>query len=516
MKAIFALPMDGEELEIFKRFTGRQSAPSRPYKEVFLIMGRRSGKTRAASLLVTFLSALCDWKDVLGPGEKGYIMLIAADRRQCRVVLDYIRAFFRLPMLRSLVISELKEEIELSNNVVISVQTASYRTSRNFTILALIADEAGYWRVEGANPASEIIRAIRPGMATVEDSKMIFLSSPYGAFGPLYEAYKEKFGTEDPDTLVVRVDSKTMNPTLRDSVIARAFTEDPESARSEYGAEFRHDVSQAFPSELIEAAVVHGRWQLPPVDGLTYFAFCDPAGGAAEGDSFTLAITHEDKETRQIIVDRIEEKRAPFFPRSVVKEFSEILLQYQIREVTGDRYAGTWPSSIFLENGISYIPSELDKSKIYLNAIPLLAQKEIALLDSKKLCQQFRGLERKTRSGGADTIDHYPNESDDIVNSVCGALLKARNSKSRYVRDDIIEINRPRTLPSSDEENLLAREAEVWLLDLPPDSKRRMEIEEEKKLHAEIDAELKAAADELKENESVGRTEHGWGDKKKT
>jgi hypothetical protein len=160
-----------------------------------------------------------------------------------------------------------------------------------------------------------------------------------------------------------------------------------------------------------------------------YHAFCDPAGGSGR-DSFTLAIVSKDKKSGRIILDRIEERTPSFTPRSVVKEFSEILKDYRICKVTGDRYAGSWPSSAFEENGISYIASDLNKSEIYLETIPLFAQREIELIDNKKLIRQLRGLERKTRSGGADTIDHYPNESDDIANSVCGAcaILTAENN----------------------------------------------------------------------------------------
>jgi hypothetical protein len=58
-----------------------------------------------------------------------------------------------------------------------------------------------------------------------------------------------------------------------------------------------------------EAAVVPGRYELPPVSGVSYVAFCDPSGGSS--DSFTLSIAHGDKNGRGIL-DVIRERRPPF------------------------------------------------------------------------------------------------------------------------------------------------------------------------------------------------------------
>jgi len=43
LKAIFGLPMDQEESKKYREFTGRKKPPKGPYKEVFLVIGRRGG-----------------------------------------------------------------------------------------------------------------------------------------------------------------------------------------------------------------------------------------------------------------------------------------------------------------------------------------------------------------------------------------------------------------------------------------------------------------------------------------
>jgi hypothetical protein len=46
LKALFGLPMDEAELEVYRHHTGRQAPPSAPFTEASLICGRRGGKSR--------------------------------------------------------------------------------------------------------------------------------------------------------------------------------------------------------------------------------------------------------------------------------------------------------------------------------------------------------------------------------------------------------------------------------------------------------------------------------------
>jgi hypothetical protein len=423
LKAIFGLPMDPVELKTYKKHTGRKRVPENPFSEVFLIIGRRGGKSFISALIAVYLAVFRDWKQYLSPGERGFIMCIASDRKQAKVVLDYIRAILRLPVFRKLVTSELKEEIELSNQVTISVVTCSYRALRGYTVLAVICDELAFWRVEGSNPANEILVALRPSLGTVPGSLLLAPSTAYLRTGPPYEAVRDKYGREDPDTLVWRAGTLDMNPTYSKKVIDKALRDDPSAARAEYFAEFREDLETFIPMEVIDSCVVRGRLVLPPVEGVSYFAFVDPSGGRA--DSFTAAIAHMSEDKKTAILDRILERRPPFRPKSVVAEYARILKEYGISKVMGDRYSGEWCSSAFRDEGIAYENSSLSKSDIFLEFEPLLMQGLVELPDLKRLHSQLRGLERRTRSGGKDLIDHYPGGQDDLANSVAGVCVKA-------------------------------------------------------------------------------------------
>ncbi|MGO9684706.1 MAG: hypothetical protein ACLPTZ_19375, partial [Beijerinckiaceae bacterium] len=88
--------------------------------------------------------------------------------------------------------------------------------------------------------------------------------------------------------------------------------------------------------------------------------------------------------------------------------------------------AGGFVEDAFRKLGITYLSSELDKSTIYNEALPLFAERRAVLLDDKRLLTELRLLERRPRAGGrADAVDHPPRGHDDAANAACGALALA-------------------------------------------------------------------------------------------
>jgi len=421
LKAVFALPMTGEDLGSYKEFTGRETPPVKALKEVFAIVGRRGGKSFVSSIIACYLALFHDWRPYLAAGETAWIMVLASDRAQARNILGYIKGILQSSkMFKRAVEKDLTWEVNLNKQVSIKVATCDYRTLRGYTVVAAICDEIAFWRAEGANPAQEILTALRPALATIPGSLLLGISTPYSKTGPLYEAFREKYGQEDEDTLVWKAPARAMNPTIGEGVIDKAIKADYAAAKAEWLAEFREDLETFLSTEMIEACIIPGRFELPYIGG-SYYAFCDPSGGRS--DSFTLAIAH--KEDTLIVLDRAEETIPPFKPQDVIKQYSGILKGYGIQRVSGDKYAGAFVSEGFRECEIIFEASKLNKSEIYLEFEPLMAQGRAELLDSKKLFGQLRGLERRTRSGGKDIVDHYQGGHDDLANAVSGACVAA-------------------------------------------------------------------------------------------
>jgi hypothetical protein len=414
--------MQRQEKDIFSTLTGRSTPPSTRAREAWLIKGRRAGGSYIAALIGVYLAAFLDYRSHLSPGERGVVMILATDRRQSGVIFRYVRALLEgVPMLSRLVERMGTESIDLTNSITIEIHTASFRSVRGYTVVAAICDEIAYWRSdESANPDKEILDALRPAMSTIPDALLLCLSSPYARRGVMWDAYDQHFGREDDSVLVFQGDSRTLNPTVPQSVIDDAYRADPAAAAAEYGAQFRSDIEGFLRPEWISAAVADGVQERNPVQGVTYTAFADPSGGAS--DAFTLAIAHN--EGQRLVLDLARSTRPPFDPKFVTAEYSAALKRFGLSSVTGDRYSAEWVVSAFREYGIYYQPSARSKSDIYLEIVPQFATGAIQLLDNHALLNELRQLERRTGQT-KDVIDHPPRGHDDLANAACGALLLA-------------------------------------------------------------------------------------------
>jgi hypothetical protein len=428
LRVLFGLPLEAADLDLFQQCTGRQKPAPGGYVEAWLICGRRAGKSFVLALVAVFLAVFRSWSAYLAPGELGVIKVIAVDRKQARQIHRYAKALVtKVPTIADeYVISADDDAITLANGIVIEIQTASFRSVRGFTLVACLLDELAFWRTDeaAANPDAEIINALRPAMSTIPGAFFLAASSPYAKRGTLWDAYRSWYGDEGAPELVWHADTRTMNPTVRQRVIDKAYADDPAKAAAEYGAQFRSDIESFVSREVVEAAVISRRHEVEPVPRVNYAAFVDPSGGSGE-DSMTLSIVHRDR-TGVVVLDLIRERKPIFSPEDVVREFCDVLKAYRVRKVTGDRYAGEWPREQFRKHGVDYSISDKSKSEIYVEFLPILNSGKIELLDHSRLIQQLCSLERRTGRGtGRDSIDHPPRGHDDIINAVAGAAVFA-------------------------------------------------------------------------------------------
>lgn len=426
---LFGLPLTEEQREICCKYTGRETLPSTGFAEAWLCCGRRAGKSLISALVAVYLAVFRDYSPFLGPGEFATIMVIAADRRQARVTLRFVKGFlFGVGLLSKLIVRETRESIELSNRVIIEVHTASFRTVRGYTIAGVICDEIAFWPNEdSAAPDKEILDALRPAMATIPGARLICISSPYSKRGELWNAFQRYYGKNDAPVLFWKADSRSMNPSLDEGIVREAYERDMAAASADYGAEFRSDLESLFAVEAVQVCIVAGRRELPRWIEGRYFGFVDPSGGSS--DSMTLAVAHRDKSGKAVL-DCVRERRPPFSPDDVVKEFAATLKSYGIKSVTGDAYGGEWPRERFRKHGIEYAVSEKSRSDLYLELLPLVNAARVELLDEPRLVGQLAGLERRTSRSGKDTVDHRPGGHDDLANSVAGALVAASADSS--------------------------------------------------------------------------------------
>jgi hypothetical protein len=429
LKAAHALPVSDEERVVLERLTGRETLLDLPCRELWMLLGRRSGKSIIAALLAVYATTCKTY--TLAPGEIGTFMCVAADRKQARVVKRYISGLLRShPSLEVLIAHETKEAITLTNGTVIEIHTCSFRSLRGYTVVGACVDEVAFWDDEdSANPDHEVLIALRAAMASVPDAQLIALTSVYARRGEVWRTFEKFYGRPSADVLVVNGATTVMNPTISQHLIDSAYEDDPIAAAAEFGAEFRRDVEVFLPAEALDAVRMVGRFEQPYQAAHGYVGFLDPAGGTGQ-DSMTLAIAHH--HDGRAVLDVLREVKPPFSPEAAVGEFAAVLKAFSLTRATSDRYAGSWPTEAFRKVGITVEPSTRTKSEIYQDCLPLVMSGTCELLDHARLLKQFGGLERRTARGGKDSIDHPPRQHDDVANAAAGALVLAAQTPAPF------------------------------------------------------------------------------------
>ena len=424
LAGFYGLPLADDELPHWQELTGRESAPEAAHDELYMVIGRRGGKSQAAALLAVFHACFMDYSDRLSLGEVATVLCLAADRKQARAVFRYITGLMNAnPMLQRLIVKESAETLELSNRTIIEVGTASFRATRGYTFAAVLADEIAFWRAEdSANPDHEILNAVRPGLATL-DGPLIALSSPYSRRGALWDAHRRYHGQEGP-ILVAQAPTLTMNPSLPLRIVEQAYERDPVAAAAEYGAQFRSDIEAFITREMVDACTRGNPLMIPPQRPHVvrqYVGFVDVAGGGA--DEYTLAIAH--REGDLIITDAVFAERGN--PAAITARYAAILKEYRIANLMGDRYAAEWPRQEYRQHKINMEPSPLTRSELFLELLPMLQTGRVELTPDHKTVVQLANLERRTSRAGKDSIDHPPGGHDDRANAVAGAVWMAKN-----------------------------------------------------------------------------------------
>lgn len=424
LAATWGLPLDDDQQLIFNHLAGGREPPTERVRELWVIAGRRSEKTKTAAAIAVYMATVGAIHDglssKLSAGERAVVAIVAVDRNQAKLALQYVAGMVEeSPILNGMIERRDTESILFTNGVCIEVSTNSFRAVRGRTLLACIFDEVAFFRADSSvNPDVEVYRAAQPGLATL-NGLLIGISSPYSKKGLLYSKYRKHYGQND-DVLVVKGGTLDFNPTINYQVIKEALQDDPEAAKSEWLGEFRSDLEAFVSREIVESLARPSPLELPYDSKHHYYGFVDPAGGGQ--DDFTLSIGHIEGDL--VVIDLVRGQKGT--PAAIVAEYALTLKGYRIHTVSGDRYAGSWPADEFKKHGINFKHADKSKSDLYVDVLPLINSEKLEIPPFDKLINQFANLERRTGRSGKDTIDHPSGGHDDLANAVagCSALCK--------------------------------------------------------------------------------------------
>jgi len=427
-KVMYGLELSQAELEIYRRATGRGIYEPREHNEGTGIFGRQGGKTSRIGAPIVTYEACRDHG--LKRGERAHVLLIAPVIKQAQIALGHIRNFFLIsPPLKKKVVKMRMNEIDLDNGITIACYPCSQITIRGLRVVAAILDELGFWRdeVTAANPAQDVLNALRPAMATFPNHKLVKISTPYRKEGVLWRDYKERALLDYP---VWQLSSAEMNPTISSDFLEKERRRDEESYRREFLAEFTDSVAGWIGFETLEQCVIESCTERPPVSDAIYAAAIDPA---FKGNDFALAIAHRLPDG-PIILDYTATwtgtREEPLGYEWVCGEIARILKRYGLNTVVGDQHCAAIIQQEFEKLGIRYQEKTFGagtRLDLFGNLKHLLIDRKIQILDKPELLRQLRSLEeRKTNRGNVEICSAY-GIKDDLAVTVALVAFQLSN-----------------------------------------------------------------------------------------
>lgn len=432
LRAIYGLELKGEQLALAEQMAGSAWQPGTEQREAVFICGRRSGKSdKLAANVAIYEAFFRDHK--LSPGETGVVLLLAQNMRQAKVVKGYIEGKIdKSPILRRHVVAKRSQELELDNRITIAIHPASFRSVRGLSVVCCICDEIAFWWTEDnyANPDVEVIRAVRPAMATFPHGKLLMVSSPYTMGGVLWDAWRNR--DTDEHTLVWHAPTRLMNPTVPASFLKREQSRDPENYRREYDAEFTEAVSGFLPVDSIDGCVVPGRVELAPDNEVHHYVAAVDA--AYKGDKFTMAVAHYDRDRKVLVMDLLTgwqgSRKVPLRLGEVMPQIKALCEKYGIYNVLGDQFGAEPLKDAFLRQHLNYEErtfTNQSKADIYATLRTRIIDGTIELLDHEPSLKELRGLELEHLPGGNIRIGHGRRSGghDDYADAMALAVSEA-------------------------------------------------------------------------------------------
>ena len=132
LRCLHGLTISKAERNLIHECTGRDPGrlPRQGFSTALFLTGRRSGKSRIAAVVGAYEAILAGHESKLSPGEHGVVLIASPTRSQSRIVRDYIRAIFDIPMLQREIVGETKEGFELRSGTRIEILPGLWRHVR--------------------------------------------------------------------------------------------------------------------------------------------------------------------------------------------------------------------------------------------------------------------------------------------------------------------------------------------------------------------------------------------------
>jgi len=414
--AVYGIPLTSDELTLFKQMSGgRSERPGVGWTETFANTGRGSGKDDTHKSLILY-ECLHGGHEVAGePRQRLPDDIILPLRGQAQGFVRMAQGEARLATNRRYVVSESADGIEFSNGTLVRVTTCDLVAVTGDTAIGGFFNEWSLWDDENsARSAIQVEANWRPSMRRMVGApvKRLFKAgSSYIKDGEAWNCFRDHFGNDDSDILVVHGSTELFNPNIDRDWLAH---ERKRLGEVQYSMHFESEWQDAtqtgyFPATAIEQCTRHGQSLIPVLPGRPLVIAID-AAFSENGDKIGFGVASS--ETGCTTIHRCGAWTVDRSPRELARRILvELCEPLRTRSIVIDQFSAAAFKQICEEEGlfvtvINWVGGEGDHSKAgkYRWFKTALIGRELALPDVVELNRDLSACQSTLLPGGGERI----------------------------------------------------------------------------------------------------------------
>ena len=432
--------------EVSDSFGGVRPTPG-ALQVVMLLCGIRCGKTLLCACAAVWAAFTVDLSHGAGirlrPGEVPRVSVVSATTDNADETLKYITgAFLESPVLRAMLAIDPMVGDTVSvrhpsgHRVDIKVAAMS---SKGVNLVSrwcasVIFDEAPRMASEdeGVINIKEQVSAVR--LRLLRNAWIMFVGSPVGAKGYIYEQYEENWRKPEQKMVVIKAFSYRMNPiTWTPAECKKAELADPDTYNCDVLANFRDPETQLFSAAVLDQCTRPGPLVVPFEKGKRYVAVMDPA---ATTNAWTFGIA-ESPDNRIFRVCYVAQwrgsKTEPLSPKRVLADIKPICDSYEVKVILSDQFMASAIIDIALDMDLGISPitvTQQNKSKMYLALLARAETAELELPPDPMVRRDFMNVKKRYSKGAVqiipvETADGRHADYAAMLALLCGGYLDA-------------------------------------------------------------------------------------------
>lgn len=389
--------------------------------ELGIVAGIRGGKTLIASMAVVYATQTVNLTTGRGAdmvrGEVPRVSIVSVSTDQAETAFGYIKgAVTGSPALSGLVIgTPTVDTITLRHPtgrpieicVVAGAGAGSSLVGR--WCAGVIFDEAPLMSLgEGSvRNLRDMATNVRPRM--LSGAKIIYIGSPWGNSGFIYDLFTQNWGKSRPVCVFVKAQGDWLNPSVwTPEEQERIRLKDERSYNLNFLANFMDPESSMYSSVSVDNAMKRAEMTRPPETGKTYSAAIDP-GFTSNSWTFAIAETEDNVKFDVVLAKQwTGSGAAPLKAGEVFDEMLPDLVAYGCTSsVKTDQYAAAPLVEIALQKGIGLSPLTITKSnkfKLYASVGVRLDSAYLSLPPNPEMRQDLLNVVKRVTPDGVKVI----------------------------------------------------------------------------------------------------------------